>query len=296
VLKGTALLAVLLVAAGCGSVEKAGKAEAVEFHLVYEKVIGEKGIWIADVDGSHARLLVPRGHLPAISPDGKWVTYSGECAESDTSSCDTLYIVSTTHADKPRRLSTVVSGTIVWSPDSKRVVGESIGKLLSIEVASGKAVEVADGTFWGWSISPDGEQIVFARLEDPDAELVLGTEVNLFVAGQDGGTAKRITDTGYASEPVWGPKSITFAKLISCLPPAPQDALDQCKNNTWGRHEIWQIEPDGSGRKTITGPLPDRLQAQGFTGLTPTTVPTTVVLCSAVGPTSGGVCRWPSTR
>ena len=47
----------------CGSVERAagpdpGGRKPVERHLVYEKLIGEKGVWIADVDGGHARLLV----------------------------------------------------------------------------------------------------------------------------------------------------------------------------------------------------------------------------------------------
>jgi Tol biopolymer transport system component len=268
VLKRTALLALVLVTAGCGSVEKAGKSEPVELHLVYEKVIGEKGIWIADIDGSHPRLLVPRGHLPAISPDGRWVTYSGECAESETSACDTLYIVSTTGADEPRRLSTVVSGTITWSPDATRIVGESIGKLLSIEVATGKAVEVAEGSFSGWSISPDGEQIVFARDEKPNGDLVSGLDVDLFVNELDGGEPKRITDTGDAADPVWGPKSIAFSRLISCLSPEAQP-IDGCRNNTWARHEVWKIQPDGSGRKPITAPLPGRFQMQGCVGMRP---------------------------
>jgi len=268
VLKRAALLAVVLVTASCGAAERAGMPEPIEPHLVYEKVVGEKGIWIADGDGSHARLLVPRGQLPSISPDGKWVTYSGECAESNSSACDTLYIVSTTNADEPRRLSTVVGGAITWSPDSKRILGESMGKLLSIEVVSGKAVEVAEGAFSGWSISPDGDKIVFARDEKPDGDLVSGLDVDLFVSDLNGGEPKQITKTHNAADPVWGPKWIAFSKLISCLSPHGQPT-DGCRNNTWGRHEVWEVQPDGSGRKPITAPLPDRFQMQGCVGMRP---------------------------
>jgi Tol biopolymer transport system component len=265
--KGAALLALAFIA-GCGSAEKAAEPEPAERHLVYEKLIGDKGIWIADVDGSLPRRLVPRGDLPAISPDGTWVTYSGECSESDTSACDTLYIVSTSDTDKPRRLSTVVSGTITWSQDSKRVVGESRGRLLSIEVESGKSVEVAEGSFSGWSISPDGDQIVFAREEKPGGNLMSGFDVDLFVSDLDGGEPKRITESHDAAYPVWGPKSIAFSKLISCHG-APGRPPTGCMNNTWGRHEIWRVEPDGSDRRPIVSPLPKRFHGQGYIGLVP---------------------------
>jgi WD40-like Beta Propeller Repeat len=244
----------------------ADKPEPIERHLVYKKVVGERGIWIASVDGSNPRLLVPRGNQPAISPDGRWVAYSGECTGLDTSACDTLYIVSTTEAAKPRRLSTVVGGTITWSPDSKRVVGEWMDKLLSIEVESGKAVEVAKGTFSGWSISPDGKQVVFAREKKPEGDLVSGFDVDLFVSDLDGGEPKRITEAHDAADPVWGPTSIAFSKLISCLPGAPPEG---CRNNTWGRHELWRVQPDGSGLRAITAPLPDRFQMQGCVGMRP---------------------------
>jgi len=71
-LKGVALLAFAFFA-GCGSSMSTEKPEPIERHLVYERLIGETGIWIADVDGARPRLLLPDGGAPEISPDGKWV-------------------------------------------------------------------------------------------------------------------------------------------------------------------------------------------------------------------------------
>jgi hypothetical protein len=275
VLKRAALLALVVVTTGCGSVEKAGgpqpgERDPVERHLVYERA-DDDSIWIADVDGRNPRPLGVSGHQPTISPDGKWVTYTGRCVAGDTSACDTLYVVPTSGDDKPRRLSTIVSGyRVAWTPDSKRVVSASRFKLMSIEVSSGKADEVAVGRFSGWSISPHGEQIAFSRAGRRDDTSMTGFAVDLFVSDIDGGEAKRITDSGDAADPVWGPKSIAFSKLIGCLPSAPESPpIEGCTNHTWGRHELWAIQPDGSKLRAIASPLPDRFQMSGCVGVRP---------------------------
>jgi Tol biopolymer transport system component len=253
---------------------------AAERHLVYEKVLGEKGIWIADVDGGHARLLVSDGEAPVISPDGRLVAYSGLsfCSEPELPGCD-LYVVSTSGGEKPRLLAKGFGGTmlwwsgggIMWSPDSKRIITSrsSSEDLVSIDVTSGKELELAKGSFLGWSLSPDGKQIVFARHENPDADWLSGTGVDLFVVGLNGGEAKRITDTGDATKPVWGPKSIAFSKVISCYPKQGIQARSGCRNYAWGRNEIWQVQPDGTGGKNITGSYATRFQGQGCAGLIP---------------------------
>ena len=164
VLKTAALLAVLVVTTGCGSIERAagpdpGGRKAVERHLVYEKLIGERGVWIADVDGGHAQLLVRGGRAPVISPDGKWVVYVS-CDPEDELACKGTFVISTS-GGKPRKLSsdlhTLPPGAGTWSPDSKRIVvsrGSPSGEeqaLVSIDLASGKELKLAEGGPWNWS-------------------------------------------------------------------------------------------------------------------------------------------------
>jgi hypothetical protein len=237
-----------------------GQPEPLTRHLVYQKVVGETGIWIADVDGGHARLLVPGGAAPAISPDGKWVAYIAGCDQSGQ--CKSTDVVSTSDG-KPQLISSHASGVIAWSPDSERVVALDPGKedgvpdstLLSIDVASGKEVTLAHGDLYGASFSPDGKQIAFAVAKKPSDEGFIVEKIDLFVTGRDGGEAKQITDDGQSGWPVWGPKSIAFAKLIP--------------SRGWGRDELWQTQPDGSERRPIIAPLPKRFLGFGYEGLVP---------------------------
>jgi dipeptidyl aminopeptidase/acylaminoacyl peptidase len=242
VLKRAALLALVLVTAGCGSAEKAGRPQPVEGipaerHLVYEKLAGQD-IWIADAGGGNPRLLARNGRTPVISPDGRWVAYVG-CDDEDR--CAGTFVVSTS-GGKPRKVSTDMGlGPRVadtWSPDSKRLVllrgGLGQTTLVSIDVASGKELILAKDSPGIWSFAPDGKQIVYARTRGGEAS-------DLFVVDSTGGEPKQITHTGDALEPVWGAKGIAFAREVE-------------KGDSFG-DEIWQVQPDGSGIETITGPL-----------------------------------------
>lgn len=253
-LKLGALLAVVLVTAGCDSVEKAAGPQPVsrkpaEHHLVYEKLLGQKGVWIADVDGGHARLLVRGGRAPVISPDGRWVVYVS-CNPKEELDCKGTFVISTS-GGKPRKLSSDLNAgppgaaAGAWFPDSKRILVSrgSTDKqaLISIDLASGKELKLVDDSSGGWGFSPDGKQIVYVRASPPVSASGT-TRTDLFVVDSTGGEPKQITHTGDSVQPVWGPKSIAFARLFP--------------DRQWGRDEIWQVHPDGSGLKTITGPLP----------------------------------------
>jgi hypothetical protein len=255
-----ALLAAVLVTTGCGcgSQELAGpkaKPEPIARHLAYAKVVGEKGIWIADTDGSNPRLLINEGTAPEISPDGKWVAYLDEPVGN-------LYVIKSDGEGDPKLLARGQYSGPKWSPDSERIAAELWGEqrghveLVSFPVESGRHSTVMRGDRpWGWSFSPDGKQIVYGARTGPNPDAFDTSKIDLFVTSRDGGDPKQITDTGDSAFPVWGPKSIAFAKLI------PRDG--------WGRHEIWRIKPDGTGRETVTGPLSKRFLMHGCVGLLP---------------------------
>lgn len=264
-LKGAALVVVVLGLVGCEPTEKTVGPEPSKRYLVYEKVVGQTGIWLADVDGTRARLLVRGGQLPVLSPDGKLVAYFADCGASNLG-C--TYVVSTS-GGKPRLLSTRrLDEAITWSPTSERIgsisafggreyqQGDEEDELVTIDVASGEEVTLARAAqFFGWSFSPDGERVVFARVSRAE-DGYFSEDVDLFVTAADGSEARRITETGDSSYPVWGPNSIAFAK---------HDAAE----NEGGQAAIWQIQPDGSGRTRITKPLPKRVVGQGHGGLFP---------------------------
>jgi Tol biopolymer transport system component len=214
-LKRAALVAVVLLASGCGPAEEANDA-LPEAQLVYQRVAGKTGIWIAKADGSEPRLLVPEEphdqfHSPQISPDGTKVTYLGDCGASH---CRMAYVVLIA-GGKPRRVAEGLEG-VRWAPDSRHVVGVAwpTNVLTSIDVETGEEVKLAHGELWEWSFSPDGRQIVFARSHGASPDNFGAEEIDLFIVDADGGEAKQITDTGDAAYPVWGPKAIAFSRLI----------------------------------------------------------------------------------
>ena len=255
------LLLVALIAVGCGSSNDAAGSEPVKRYLVYEKLVGEKGVWIAGTDGSSPRLLVPDARTPVISPDGKSVAYVGGCSPEDI--CKGTNVISAS-GGKPRRISsdrpTFPPAAFIWSPDSKRLLLSRGStpferELVSIAVADSRTLTIAKGQLYGASFSPDGQQLVYSKATPATARS--GEDAfDLFVVPSDGGKPKRITHTGDNADPVWGPKSIAFSRIV--------------RDAAWGRNEVWRVNPDGSGRETITGPLLEMLRGtSGVDGLVP---------------------------
>jgi Tol biopolymer transport system component len=164
--------------------------------------------------------------------------------------------------------TTRLDEAIKWSPTGERIgsisafggreyqQGDEEDELVSVDVSSGEEVTLARAAqFFGWSFSPDGERVVFARVSRT-AEGYFSEEINLFVTAADGGETRRITATGDSSDPVWGPMSIAFAK----------SNLFETKG---GASEIWQVHPDRTGGTRITKSLPQRFVGQGHGGLFP---------------------------
>jgi TolB protein len=148
-------------------------------HLAYRRgPLGNRGvpsIYVAHVDGSHARRVTPTGLFasgPRWSPDGKWLVFY------------------TTDRD---RLKPGISANI----DIVRPDGTGLRALTHERGGSIQDYEPS------WS--PDGEWIVFAR--ETGANHPPGTHAagDIYVMRRDGSDVRRILGVGYSDDwPRWG--------------------------------------------------------------------------------------------
>jgi hypothetical protein len=243
----TRAVAILLVAAAatsaCGHERTESTAGRV---LVYTRNLGSsrQALWIARVDGTHARLLVRQGVFGAVSPDGRWVAYD-RCLAPPTR-CLTgkagyaLFLVPSS-GGKSRLLARSVTYP-TWSPRSDRIVAVRENALVTIDLDGDvRVLERAPGTV-GWSFSPDGRWLVYAKARQ---HTKCGSD--LFVARASGGEERRLTH-GRDILPVWGRRWIAFSRYP--------------KSCAYARR-IWRVHPDGSGQEPITGAPPSGSTALG---------------------------------
>lgn len=118
---------------------------------------GREQLYVVNVRTHSVRRLtnLPYGATqPEWSPDGRWIAFVGAVAP------DRIYLLSTkTH--KAHAVGKATGLDIAWSPDSKQLVFNTLGKLELVNVAGTHYHSL--GVFGGQpSFSPDGRWIVFA--------------------------------------------------------------------------------------------------------------------------------------
>jgi hypothetical protein len=255
---GTLLLVLALLAVGCSARDEddapaAASAEPVRRYLAYMRFAEGRPdeVWLARADGTRKRRLVS-GRNPSVSPNGRWVAYNGGCDRDNV--CRTLEFVPTGGGR-----ATLVSRRArfhKWTPASDRIVFRTDRGLASYALKTRRRTQLVSlPNDWGFSIAPSGAEVVYAVGRAGSQAYFGASKVDLYVVGVGGGSPKRLTTDGRSAYPVWGPNGIAFSRLL------PHEG--------WGRHEIWRIRPDGSGRRTITGRLPARLVVSGVVGLRP---------------------------
>lgn len=253
-----ALCLLIVGCAGPGSDDTAERSAAIEpsaRRIVYTQFRpnGAPEVWIAHVDGTRKRRLA-RGREPAISPDGRWVAFHG--GRCDLGYCPDLMLVAVS-GGQPRLLMRGAEES-TWSPDSTRLAAAQRltalrRALVSIDVVTGKTATLARGAIYGWSFSPTGDAIAYARA-DPDPWGLFREDVDIYVSDPDGGSKRRLSRDGDSAYPVWGPRDIAFARIVP--------------RGGWGAHEIWLVHPDGSQARRLTK-TPAKLLGQGIVGLVP---------------------------
>ncbi len=225
-----------------------------ERHLVY--VAGDDFahsiVWVANVDGSHARRLGP-GSAAALSPDGRSVAVLRK---------DGVYLVST-EGSKARRLTSERLHPQAWSGDGKTLLAFrpaplSVLELDAVDRASGKVRVVASGSLYGFSLSPDGSKLVYSKAPVATGQGLCGDQVDLYTTNVSGGKATRITHDGLSAFPVWGRTGIAFARF--------PDGTDIQDCSAPG---IWTVKDDGSDTRAVIARAPLLLSEDGLFGLQP---------------------------
>ena len=246
------LLLPVLAACGGGGTHV---VKPLERHLVY--VAGDDPahatVWVANVDGSHGRRL-GRGMLAALSPDGRSVAVQRK---------DGIYVVSV-HGGRARRLTSEHLHPQAWSPDGKTLIASraaplSVLELDAVDTTSGKVRVVASGSVYGFSFSPDGDQLVYASAPVATGQGLCGDQVDLYVTKISGGKTTRLTHDGVSAFPAWGSAGIAFARL-------PDDVDPQAACSAPG---IWTMKADGSDAKAVIARAPLVLSQDGLFGLQP---------------------------
>ena len=247
------LLAALLVAAAvatsCGrerTQPTGGRFLAYTWHLNSSR----QALWIARVDGTHARLLVRQGIFGALSPDGRWVAYNKCLASRER--CQTgnapfaLFLIASS-GGTPRLLARSTSYPS-WSPQSDRLVALRKNTLVSLDLDGNLRVLEQSPATAGWSFSPDGNWIVYAK-----ARQHTKCASDLFIVRASGGEKRRVTH-GRDIFPVWGRHWIAFSRYPRTCGYA---------------RRIWRIHPDGSDAQPVTGAPPPGLSRGGYYGFDP---------------------------
>jgi Tol biopolymer transport system component len=175
--------------------------------LVYVKRAdsAEPVVYTARDDGKRARRL-GIGRAPTVSPDGRWAAYITVPESSE----DREEVVLVPLAGGARRL--LMRGRSVtdlrFSPDSARVGAIIRERRVRVyEIAADVSIDTARGFIRGYSFSPDGTQLAFGIATGTS----VGSPTDVYVAPIDRSVERRrITTTGDALNPVWGPSEIIF--------------------------------------------------------------------------------------
>jgi Tol biopolymer transport system component len=125
-------------------------------------------------------------HECAWSPDGSSVAFTASKSEGGAKTRMETYVTS----PDGKRVRAVCGGLeqIAWTPDSKSLAGVEAGRVVIVEVATGKKRDLIEGA--APRVSPDGKSVAVVKKEE------------VVVVRLDG-TGARVIARGRA--PAWGP-------------------------------------------------------------------------------------------
>jgi dipeptidyl aminopeptidase/acylaminoacyl peptidase len=222
--------------------------------LAYVKNPLKPVVFAAADDGSGAH-RVGAGSSPRVSPDGATIAYQHE---GPGHSQELMLAPAAGGASRAVLAGLRDSFQLAFSPDSKTIAalrGPELGKrrLVLVDVTSGVVLRtVASGYFSGFSFSPDGTELVYAKASSER----FPPRSDVYTAPTAGGRSVQVTRDHISQSPLWGPTGkIVFVRQLGA------------KQRRYGpKNELFLMNPNGTGQKRLTHTKVDPL----LLGLVPT--------------------------
>jgi hypothetical protein len=219
---------------------------AAQASLTYVRNPLHPAVFAASDDGSGAK-KVDDGETPHVSPDGNSIAYLHQGAGNEQ---ELKLALAAGGPDRTLMVGWRDPFYLEWSPDSTTIVvlrGPELGKrrLVAIDVATGTQSVTATGFFSGFSLSPNGMELAYAKAGSesfPPRSDVFRTEVPIpGVVHIQAPQTYRLTTDHHSSYPLWGPSRIVFVK-----------ALDAKKRRYGPKNELYLMNPQGKQVKRLT--------------------------------------------
>ena len=248
---------ILTLAIGCISITAtAATAYPIPKRAVFEATsdpeFNDWGVWVSRLDGSEPERITidaeaegPGAEKPVLSPDGLEVAYS----RYEYHTWETCIEVISINGGRSEPVYCGDPEGVTWSPNGYELAFSdetTSSEWTAIYVLNLKTEELRKVADWFYrqdspTFSPDGSQIAFESLYNPDEEL----EGGIWVVNSDGTGLHQLTHE-WESEPSWSPDGSQIAVAAYNEEEINEDEGGIALiNSSSGAYEKWLLDSDG---------------------------------------------------